>query len=455
MLDVLIINGRYPDFRCEELKTGNIGAEKGMITYIGTQMPPARHTIDAADRIVSPGFIDIHMHEDDLRGETPQYIIGDMMLKMGVTTACGGNCGIQQQRLCDLKTSMDHLGGSPVNLVMFAGYNQMRYLLGMGHNEPASPAQRRALLTLLKEELEEGASGISFGIEYDPAMTDADILEALTLLDDEGYLASAHFRESGTGAIASIEEMNRLAKESGVKFQISHLSSCAATGQMAESLQLIDEMIAENPLLDFDTYPYNAFSTLIGSEVFEKESLDQWCEDIGTIMLTKEPYKNVFCTEEILEEARTKYPDMLAVGFIMNEDEIRAAICDKHGMIGSDGILFGGDGHPRASGTFPRVLGKYVREEQALSLLDALSKMTIKPADRLSLSGKGRIELGADCDLTIFDEKTIIDGATYEEIHVQPQGIDYVILGGQIAMDHGVVVNDRLGRFIPFRRSEV
>lgn len=152
--------------------------------------------------------------------------------------------------------------------------------------------------------------------------------------------------------------MAALCEASGVKFQISHLSSCSATGQMAESLELLDKLIEKNPLLDFDTYPYDAFSTLIGSAVFEKESLDQWCEDIGTIMLTKEPYKNVFCTDEILKEAREAYPEMMAVGFIMNEEEIAAAIADSHGMIGSDGTLFNGDGHPRAAGTFPESAGE-------------------------------------------------------------------------------------------------
>lgn len=455
MIDLLIINGRYPDFKEGEFADGNIGITGGKITYIGEEMPEADRILDAAGAVVSPGFIDIHMHEDDLSGGERKFIIGDLMLKMGVTTACGGNCGVQNQRLAAFKAGIDDLGGSPVNWVMMAGYNDLRASLGLGHRDKMSLRQREEIRLLIQEELDEGASGISFGIEYDPAITFEDMIDALTLLKpNPDYLASAHFRLSGIGAIESIKEMNALSEEAGVKFQISHLSSCSATGQMAESLELIDKMIAQNPLLDFDTYPYNAFSTLIGSEVFEKESMDQWCEDIGTIMLTKEPYKNVFCTEEILEKARREYPEMMAVGFIMNEDEIAAAIADKHGMIGSDGILFGGDGHPRAAGTFPRVLGKYVREEKVISLMDALAKMTVKPAGRLNLPEKGRIEIGADGDLTIFDPETIIDGAAYDNIYIQPEGIDYVILGGRIAVDHKQVVSDRLGKFISFHRGE-
>lgn len=142
---------------------------------------------------------------------------------------------------------------------------------------------------------------------------------------------------------------------------------------------------------------------------------------------------------------------MLAVGFIMDDEEVSLAISGKYGMIGSDGILNRGNGHPRAAGTFPRVLGKYVREEKALPLIDALRKMTLDPAERLSLAEKGRIALGADADITVFDSDIIIDKAAYDDIYIQPEGIDYVILGGRIAMDHKQVKDDRAGRFIPFK----
>ena len=450
-MDTLIINGCYPDFEQNRMRKGNIGVEGGKICYIGSETPPAEAAIDAFGRVVSPGFIDIHMHEENFDEDGEGYIIGELMLKMGVTTVCGGNCGMQNQELSRFKETVCRLGGAPVNYVMLAGYNQMRYRLGMGHNEALSEGQRGQVLELLSRELEEGACGISFGIEYDPAMTFEDMAEALELLSgDQRYLAAAHFRQSADGAAASIKEMIGLSQSCGVKFQISHLGSCSATGQMAESLRLIEEAVQAGALIDYDVYPYNAFSTLIGSAVFEKESLDQWCEDIGTIMLTQEPYKNVFCTEALLRQVRKEYPDMMAVGFIMNEEEIAQAISGKGGMIASDGILNRGNGHPRAAGTFPRVLGRYVREQKKLSLLEALRKMTLAPAQRLSLPAKGRIALGADGDLTVFDPEAILDCASYDNLYQQPEGIDCVLIGGRMAVDHKEVVNDRLGRFIPF-----
>lgn len=447
MLDLLIKNGKYPDFEKNELVRGNIGVSGGKIIYIGRDSPVAEEIIDAEGAVVSPGLVDIHMHEDNL--SEGGFIIGKLMLKMGVTTACGGNCGIQHQRLSEFKGYIEK-EGSPVNWVMLAGYNSFRQMLGLGHEEKINLEQKKKIRELISEELVVGASGISFGIEYDPAIQYEDMMDVLSLLRGKGYLASAHFRLSGDGAIESIKEMGALSEDAGVKFQISHLCSCSATGQMEDSLKLIGELIEKNPLLDFDTYPYNAFSTLIGSAGFEKESLDQWCSDLGDIMLTKEPYKNVFCTEAILKEARQKYPEMMAVGFTMDEAEVAAALASPYGMIGSDGTLYRGNGHPRAAGTFPRVLGKYVREEKKLSLIDALRKMTIKPADRLCLFHKGRIAEGADADLTIFDPKIIIDGANYTDINILPKGISYVIQKGRVAVKDNCVVNEKLGEFISF-----
>jgi N-acyl-D-amino-acid deacylase len=135
----------------------------------------------------------------------------------------------------------------------------------------------------------------------------------------------------------------------------------------------------------------------------------------------------------------------------MNEEEIAAAISNKNGMVASDGIINHGNGHPRAAGTFPRVLGKYVREDKVLPLIDALRKMTLEPAKRLLLEDrKGVIKVGADGDLTIFDPETILDGATFAELDVAPTGIDYVIVNGKIAVDHSEIQSETCGKFISY-----
>ncbi len=451
MFDLLLKNGRYPDFESGEIKKGNIAVKDGKIAYIGEDAPEAAKVIDVCGNIISPGFIDIHMHEEDFVGEGEEYVIAQMMLEMGVTTACGGNCGIQKQPLSTFKAVIEKLGGSPVNYLMQTGYNQMRYKLGIGRYEESTKEQRDQIRRWLLEELDEGSCGISFGIEYDPAITTEEVLYAIGCTDNPNLIMSAHYRDECKGNTAPVDEMVAIANAIPMKFQVSHLSSCSATGDMKEALEVLNKAIEENPRLNYDTYPYNAFSTLIGSAVFEDGCLEDWKKDYNDILLTDEPYKDVRCNKEIFEDARANYPDMLAVAFVMNEDEIAAAIANKHGMVASDAIINHGNGHPRAAGTFPRVLGKYVREDKVLPLIDGIRKITLEPAKRLGLDAKGVIKVGADADITVFNPDTIIDGATFSDLHIQPEGIDYVFIGGEMAMDHKATVNNRLGKFISFK----
>lgn len=453
MLDLLILNGSCPDFEAGEMKLQNIGIKDGKIAFVGgadEAVPEAAETIDASGKIVSPGFIDIHMHEENFAKEGREFVIADMMLDMGVTTAVGGNCGVQYQPLAEFKEVIAELGGSPVNYVMLAGYNAFRTELGLGRYDKASHEQMEALKKIMKRELDEGAWGLSFGIEYDPGITYEEMLFACGVSDDPNQLVSAHYRADCLGNIEPIKEMVKLSSEIPQKFQISHLSSCSAMGMMKESLDCINQAMETNPKLDYDTYPYNAFSTLIGSAVFEEGCLEGWGKDYDSILLTDDPFKNVYCNEEIFNKARAEYPNMLAVAFVMNEEEIAQSIANPNGMVASDAIINHGNGHPRAAGTFPRVLGKYVREDKVLPMIDALRKISYLPAQRIGLTAKGRLEAGCDADITIFNPDTIIDKADWTHLEA-PEGIDYVLIGGQIAVKDGKRVNDRLGRFLDYR----
>lgn len=452
MLDLLIIGGSCPDYQLGKMVKRNIGIRDGRIVCLSAleaPLPEAAETIDAAGKVVSPGFIDIHMHEENFADEGPDYVIAQRMLEMGVTTAVGGNCGTQYQPLSEFKSVLRENGGSPVNYIMLTGYNWHRLKLGLGHYDHASQAQMDILRQELRRELAEGAWGISFGLEYDPGITYEEMRYAVGASGDPGHLAAAHFRTDCMENLDSIREMIRLSREIPQKFQISHLSSCSAIGRMRESLECINKAMETDPKLNYDTYPYNAFCTEIGSAVFDEDILKAMGKGYDSIFLTGEPYRNVYCTEEIFRKARAEYPKMLAVGIVMNEDEIQAAIANPNGMVASDAILSHGGGHPRAAGTFPRVLGKYVREEKLLPMADALRKMTLEPAKRLGLASKGRLETGADADITIFDPETIIDKADWAHLE-PPEGIEYVLIGGKKAIECGKRVNDRLGRFLSY-----
>lgn len=449
MLDILLRNGSYPDFEERSIKRGNIGIEGKTIVYIGDGLPEARLCIDVSGKVVSPGFIDIHMHEEDFCKDGKRYIISRHMLEMGVTTVCGGNCGHSRQPLSEFKRVLKELGGSPVNYCMQSGYNTLRTRDGLGPHTQSTEEQRAKYRQELREELMEGSFGISFGIEYDPAISFDEMLFAVTASDNSNHLVSAHYRNDAIYNLDPVREMIRLSREIKPRFQISHLSSCSAFQNMKEALELIGEAKKTDPDLDFDTYPYNAFSCSIGSTVFADGCFDGWKKSYGDVMLAGDPYKNVYCTKEIFKDARENYPDMLAVAFVLDENDIELAVNSHMGMIASDGLLKGGNGHPRAAGTFPRVLGRYVRERGSISMIEALRKMTKAPADRLRLFNKGQIKVGYDADITVFDPDTIQDRADFGYLG-KPDGIEYVFIGGDVAIEKGETVNLRLGRFIPF-----
>lgn len=259
-------------------------------------------------------------------------------------------------------------------------------------------------------------------------------------------MMATHYRADNDGAVDAVKEMIHIQDEIMFKFQISHLSSCSAMGQMEEVLKFIHEKMDSDPRLNYDTYPYNAFSTHIGSSVFEGDDpVSGWGRKYSDILLTEPPFENVRCDRETFMKARSEHPDMLCVAFVMNEDEIRAAVADSYGMIASDAIIANGKGHPRAAGTFPRIMGKYVREEGALSLLEALRKCSHAPAERLQLPDKGRIGIGADADLVIFDAEKIEDKATYTEPALPPVGIEFVFVGGRKALVGQRIVDGTAG----------
>lgn len=451
MLDIIIRGGSYPDYEKEEMVKGDIGIKDGKVVEIGNITELAKKVINAEGRIVSPGFIDIHMHEEDFIDEGEKFVIAEMMLKMGVTTCLGGNCGVQHQDLQLFKNTIEKLGGSPVNYLMLVGYNSYRNKVGANTYTKASKEQLQELLVIMKRELAQGAYGFSFGLEYDPGIDVDEIMNILGNFSDKNLFVSAHYRADSIKAIDAIKEMINIADKSQMKFQISHLCSCSAMGQMKDALDLINHEIKRNPKINYDTYPYNAFSTKIGSAVFDDGCFENWGKSYDSILITDGEFKNEYCDKQLFEKVRKENPEMLVVAFVMDENEVGQAIANPYGMIASDGIINNGNGHPRAAGTFPRVLGKYVREDKVISLLDALRKMTLEPANRLELNAKGRIFKGCDADITIFDLETIKDGADFSELNIPPFGIDYVIVNGKVAVDHNSIINGRAGRFISYK----
>ncbi len=454
MSTLKIINGKIPNFDQMKLEKKDVLIKDGKIEKIGKIEEDTDQTIDADGKIVSPGFIDIHMHEEVIEDEKDPYFTSYYELKMGTTTCVGGNCGNNRQSVKEFKDYIDK-NGAPVNYLSFIGHNYLRNQVGIEDRyRAATDKEIEKMKELIKESLPLGILGISYGIEYSPGIDFHELVEITKALDSKNYLLSAHYRSDGEQSVESIEEMVKISTDSGMPMQISHIGSCSAFGFMKETLDMIKEYKDQGADIMADCYPYDAFATFIGSAVFDDGCFERWDKTYSDILLTEEPMKNVRCDKETFEKARKDYPNMIAAAFVMREEEVIEALKAPFVFIGSDSLFKKDMGHPRGAGTFPRVLGKYVREMGEITLLDALWKMTLGPAQRLNLATKGSIKEGMDADITIFDPETVIDGATFAEPTLPPVGISHVILDGKIAVKDNEVIEGRLGKFIKYKKGD-
>ncbi len=446
MKDLKILNARIPDYETNEFINADILIHDGKIEKIGLVNADTAKTIDAANKVVSSGFIDMHAHEDS---PEENFFTSACCLRMGVTTKIAGNCGEIYDTLENFYNRVNTIG-SPTNYMMFIGQNTLREMTGADNRYKAATADQLDKMKLIVKDWRRYAPvGLSCGFEYAPGVTVDETCDLLKAFEEEGYMTSIHFRSDGSDSVESIEEMIEIYRHSGYKMQMSHIGSCSAVGYMADALGCLDKAREEGVDIMADCYPYNAFCTGIGTAVFDEESFKKW--DYKDLMLTDGPFKNQRCTKELFEKVRKETPELCVVAFVMNEPEIDMAYQKPYVMVGSDCGFHNETGHPRGAGTFPRVIGYYVRERKAMTLIEALKKMTVIPANRVNLKTKGEVKEGWDADLVIFDENTIIDRATFENPTLPPEGISYVIIGGQVAVKDNEIVNGKLGRYIPYK----
>ena len=210
---------------------------------------------------------------------------------------------------------------------------------------------------------------------------------------------------------------------------------------------MVDEYKMNGLDVSCDCYPYYAYSTFLGSTTYDDGWMDRYDCDYDVIELCEGKYKGQRCTKEIFGELRRDFPDCLTVCHVMRPDDVDGAFRHPNVMLASDGILSRGQGHPRAAGAFPRLLAEFVRPGK-LDLYKAVEMMTAAPAAKLGLVSKGRLNVGADADVVIFDLEKIKDGGTFGDPILPPAGIDYVFIGGEIAAKDCYVVQKNLGKVI-------
>lgn len=425
----------------------NLLIEDGKIVWAGTETPKADKAIDATGKIVTPGFIDIHMHEDPVEGGKISQCIFPMMLRMGVTTAVGGNCGGNVHDPIDYLDILDR-DGAAVNVALFAGHEYYRIAAGAEDIYGGSTVeQQEEMAKNISRALEAGCVGVSFGLRYVPGADKQEFFRAAKCCEGSKKLIASHVRDDADAVFASIDEFCAAGIEYGLPVQLSHIGSMAGFGQMEQVLRQIDGYRQRGLDVAMDCYPYFAFSTRLGTPTYDPGWLERYHCDYDVLEFCEGPYKGQRATAETFAEMRRDYPQCITVCYVMQEEEIRRAFRHPQVMLGSDGLTDNGQGHPRAAGTFPRFLAEFVKKG-TLSLYDAIAKMTSQPAARLGLVNKGRLNVGADADITIFDYETIHDRATFQDPALSPEGIEYVLIGGEVAMEKGVVRKDNCGRSV-------
>ncbi|KAB3535429.1 amidohydrolase family protein [Alkaliphilus pronyensis] len=446
----LVINNGYvidPANKISSLL--NIAIEGGKIVEISNDILHGEELIDAEGLIISPGFIDCHMHEDPYDPELDKINISifNCMLRMGVTTAVGGNCGSGPVDIPKYINAIDR-AGLPVNFSMLVPHNILRALEGINDKYgKASPVEISNMKIRAQQYLDLGCLGISFGIRYVPGLDEKELKEISSACKKDKKIIVAHIRDDAKNVIASAKELIEIGLNHNLPIQISHLGSMGAYGQMEELLSLIDYHKLNGLDISADCYPYNAFSTSVGATTYDSGFLERYGADYEAIEIAEGKYKGQRCTEEIFKELRDTNPAILTIGHFMREEDVDKAISHPNVFIASDGVMHNYQGHPRAAGTFPRVISKYVKEKQLISLYDAIGKMTWLPAKKYGLA-KGTLSIGSDGDILIFDYNEIKDNSTFEEPALPPNGIKYVLVNGEISCKDNNILSYTSGRFI-------
>ncbi len=411
----------------------NIGINGGKIAAISTNSLQGKRTIDARGLVVSPGFIDLHSH-----GQTDENY--RFKARDGVTTALEMEVGANPVGEWYAARS----GKALVNFGATSGHIPARIAVmhDSGTFLPRDNAvknaalleQRKETLDLVRKGLDEGGLGIGIGIAYMPLTSREEILDLFQIAANRKVPVFVHMRNAGPvepGVIDALQEVISDAATTGASLHIVHITSMAFR-QTPLALQMIAGARMRGLDVTTEAYSYTAGMTGLETAIFDPG----WQERLG---IGFGDLQWVASGERLNAATFEKYRRQggLVILHSIPEDMVKLVMADPTVMIASDGLITDGKGHPRGAGCFARVLGHYVRDEQALSLMDAIRKMSLLPAERIGATDKGRIAVGADADLTVFDAAHVTDKATYENPAQYSEGIPYVLVNGVVVVDNG------------------
>ena len=472
--DLIIRKGTVIDGTGAPRKLADIGIVENRIIEIGDlHDAESSKVINANGLIVSPGFIDVHTHDDNLIFTDPSMA---PKTTQGVTSVIVGNCGIS---LAPLKLNnktppppQDLLGGADcykfdtfqsyvntiksfppaTNIGFLAGHGTLRLCAMHETNKVANTKEIEKMQEILFEAMNAGALGISTGLIYGP--NKKATLEEISLVSEvaalNGGIYTTHMRDEGDNIIEAMDEAFAVGSNINIPVVISH-HKCVGTKNYGKSSITLSKICSqqEKRAVSLDAYPYTAASTVILPEMvlssekvvitwsktmpqFAGQDLEDICQQLGC---------------DLIEAAKSLMPGG-AIYFMMNEEDVQRILKFPDTMIGSDGLPHDKHPHPRLWGTFPRVLGHYSRDIKLFKLEEAIHKMTGLSASRFQIKDRGFIRKGAYADIVIFDSEKIIDSATFTDPIQSAKGIIMVLVNGKVIRENGIDTDARPGEVI-------
>ena len=498
--DLVIRNGRIVDGTGSPWYLGDIGVRGDTIGRIAPRIEaPATRVIDAAGKVVAPGFIDIHTHARRGIFEVPTAA---NYVRQGVTTLMEGPDGSSP---LPIKPFFDRLGATPItpNFGLFVGQGTIRDQVLGPVNRKATPAEIETMRGLVRQGMEDGAFGLSSGLFYVPGTftPTAEVVELAKVAGRMGGIYISHMRDETAGVLDSVRETIEIGEKGGLPTQVTHhkIIGTANWGKSADTLKLIDEARARGVDATIDQYPYTASSTSIQAALIPAYALEGGREavlkrlqnpslrselrkatariiaeergggDPNNVQLARCDWDHALDGKRLGDVTRARGLEPTidnaaetvfwiveqggcgGIFHAIGEDDLQRILRHPATMIGSDGEVpvFGvASPHPRSYGTFARVLGRYVRELKVITLEDAVRKMSSFPAQRIGLADRGVLREGLKADLAIFDAAAVRDTATFEKPHSYAEGVTAVIVNGQVAFENGAMTPARPGRML-------
>ncbi len=505
----IIIDGTgSPSFRAD------VAIENGRIARIAKGLKGERE-IDATGLTVTPGFIDSHAHNDSMIFTYPEQ---REKIEQGITTSVAGTCGSTEAPLSRdflpenerqmgtygsyseiCRTMGDFLQKATTvpqgsNILMYAGHSALRRAAMGVDNRAPTKEELETMKAHLRDAMEHGALGLSFGLQYAPSCyaDTAELIELAKVVAEYNGVLSAHIRNEGNDVVKSTDEFLTVIRESGARGVFSHHKSAGKEnwGKVQHTLRMIDEANEQGFDVYCDVYPYNASHTRLAATVVPKEMheggtpalmkvLDdekkrreirafyngKWGNEFSWIQITICKGYPEFEGKRIPEIAKLYGKDEIdtmldiirasngvcsACYFSMCEEDIehvishpRAMICTDSGVAGDNKVY-----HPRLRGSFPRAIGRYVRERRVVTLSEMIRKITAMPAAVYGLSHKGLLREGMDADICIFDAECILDNATFADCSKRADGLAYVLLSGEVVVENAIHNGKRCGKVL-------